>query len=268
MPNFLYYTPQGLKDQVFLPSPLGKHRPLPLILFFFILFFTLLTPTASQAENYAQRFAKGENFYLFHPPLVSEFFLGLVELRGNPARARAKIKAEILACAIGTNSQSTCQQDHYRIEKKKRHISNQVIAKINWTAIEEIHRGKTSLLRLTWRPELINTEIRRMEDYLQNLNVAYESGTYRIPREISRVQFALRLPRRVEIRVERRLAKVLLELYQNPPQDQRDEMTLVFDSSTVLKDKDLASFTLFLKADSIRINHLKFKVEPAAHAFK
>ncbi|MDX2469134.1 MAG: hypothetical protein QNL04_01020 [SAR324 cluster bacterium] len=228
------------------------------IIFTALIVSLFTTPLFAKIINYEQFFAKGENFYLLQPNLVADFFTGLAEFKGRRNKSLYKVTKEVLGCPVGIKSSSNCPVDRFRLLKKERRTPSDFKAHVNWTVVERVKRGRFHVLSLTWRPELIETEILFMEDYLKGLNVARESVYYQIPEQIKRVQFSPHFQRRIQIKVDAKMAAVLLELYEEKPEDFRDVITFVAEGNSVTLRDDLATFNLFLKAKKITINHLDF----------
>ena len=218
----------------------------------------VITPLVAADIKYQDFFSKKENFYLLQPSLVTDFFTGLIETKGKGSRAKRNIAKNILGCPLGTASSSNCPVDRYKFLKKEKRTPSQFIAQVNWTVVERIKKGRFHVLSLTWRPQLIDTEIFLIEDYLKSLNIAAESKDFRMPTQIRRIQFSPHFQRRIQIKVDAKMAKVLLELYEEKPADFRDSITFVPEGNSVTLRDDLATFNLFLKAKKIKINHLVF----------
>lgn len=226
---------------------------------FIALFVSLATtPIFANGIKYEQFFAKGENFYLLQPNLVADFFTGLAKFKGKGTKSLDKVARDVLGCPMGGKSTSNCPVDRYRLLKKERRTPSEFKAHINWTVVERVKKGRFHVLSLTWRPELIETEIIFIDDYLKGLHTASESKYYSIPAQIKRVQFSPHFQRRIQIKVDAKMARVLLELYKEKPDDFRDAITFVPEGNSVTLRDDLATFNLFLKAKKITINHLDF----------
>jgi len=227
----------------------------------------LLQAASVQAVEVEEFFSDGENFFRARPELVADYFFGLVRLKGNPERSRQAILNEVLGCPLEASAQSNCPIQRYQIQKKEQHTPSSFLVPANFSRVEQVKTGKKLVtLRLTWRPPLIETQIIRLKAYMEALNVAWDSPYYEMPEGIERIQFAPHLQRRVEIQVEKKLAPVILELYQEAPQDNKDQILFSIEAPSVTKSGNLATFNLFLKADRVRINHLDFPAEAISEA--
>ena len=232
---------------------------LPRLLFFTVILASLVSsPLLARDIKYQDFFSHKENFYLLQPTLIADFFTGLIETKGKGNRAKRNIARNILGCPVGMTATSNCPVDRYKLLKKEKRTPSTFIAQVNWTVVERVKKGRFHVLSLTWRPELIDTEIFLIEDYLKSLKVAAESKDFRVPSQIKRVQFSPHFQRRIQIKVDAKMAKVLLELYDDKPSDFRDSITFIAEGNSVTLRDDLATFNLFLKAKKVQINHLTF----------
>ena len=206
--------------------------------------------------DYTLFFTEEQNFYRLSPKLIETIFFGLVELKGNPKRARAQIRAKVLGCPTGQQQRSRCILDRYYFEKRRLKIPNRFVFPVNFTrVIRKPMPGRQDRLSLSWRQETFSPPVIEVSAFFSMLGAALESPYYQVKSQVKQVVFHLDLENHFEIILEDRLVKDLMLQYRQIPQDWRDRIYYRLEGTDFSLEENLGSANVHLKADGVRINN-------------
>ncbi len=204
-----------------------------------------------------------ESVFLFHPQLVKQIFLDIVNLKGNRRSALNSINKEVLSCTTGNKGAlSKCRLDQLTLEWKKQKLSRTVAVHVNVTSIEgqPFKNDKSSyLLTIRWQPTMFQPPVMTVSEFFLYLGVASESKLYQAKKNLDHIQINPLFDDRVTIVTSKAKAMNILKLYRNPPVDFKD--TFIFQANDINMKRvgRTANFNLHLKAVKITINHLMFQ---------
>ncbi len=203
-----------------------------------------------------------QSIFLYHPNLVKQVFMGIVDLKGNRRVARKYIKTEILSCKNGSGSLSECRLDQLKIERRKRKTSRYITVPVNITSIygHPFKKDKSRyVLTISWQPEMLQPPVISIAEFYSYLGVANESKYYSGKKGLERIQINALFEDQVTIVTSKARAKNMLNLYHNPPSDLKDAFVFRVDAANVERYGSTANVDLQLKAVKVKINHLMYK---------
>lgn len=203
-----------------------------------------------------------KSVFLFHPPLVKQIFMSIVDLKGNRRIALKHINNEILSCKSGIAALSECRMDQLKLERRNMGISRYILVPINITSVTG-HRFKKNkqkyVLTIKWKPLMIQPPALSVDDFFQYLGTADESRYYTAKKRLDQIQINPLFQDRVTIVTSRSRARNILRLYQTPPTDLKDALVFRVETAARVPNGSTASFDLHMKAVQVKINHQKFQ---------
>ncbi|MDT8448064.1 MAG: hypothetical protein RRB13_14320 [bacterium] len=220
----------------------------------------LMSPREIAAEaqriEYKRFFEDQQNFFLTRPELVEILFLGIVELKGNPERAKYHIRAEVLGCPAGAPLITRCRVDQIRLERQRLGRVTYFEIPVNFTELKfKPQPSGDQRVEVAWQQETWDAPILNVDEFLSYLGAAAESPYYRIKPEVKQIVFNAVLQNHFDVMVDRRLVKDLLSLYKDIPQDERDRIYYRAFESDVTIVENLASLNFYLEAKAARLNN-------------
>lgn len=220
----------------------------------------LLGPKAlaarAQPLQYYRFFEDQKNFLLTRPQVLETLFLGLVELKGDPNRARYHIRTKVLGCPTGAPMTTACTMDQLYNERVRLGLKSLFEVSVNFTELKFKPQPQGDhRIRISWRQRIWEAPILDVDEFLAYLGAAPESPYYRIKPGVKQIVFNAVLDNHFDILIARRLAHDLLGLYKNIPTDMRDRIYFKATHANVAIEENLASLNLYLDAQAVRINN-------------
>ena len=214
--------------------------------------------------EYVNFWSDYKNIFLFQPKLIKTLFHEIIELKGNNKAARRVINHEILGCRTEVSYNAGCRIDQLQLQRKEQKLSNQYAIPVNFTGFtfRPFKNSKSKLLvRLSWRPALFRPPLVEVDTFLDYVNAARNSKIYALKPGLEWIQIIPDFQKHIEIVINRVMANNLMKIYEQPHNDFKDSITFVLDSTYNSRENGLSSFTLNLKAVSVKVNHLVYRVQ-------
>lgn len=211
----------------------------------------------SKAE-FVEFWSDHESIFLYHPNLVKQIFLGIIDLRGNHRTALRYINTEILSCSRGAETLSECRLDQLKLQRKAHKISRYISVPVNISGItgRRLKKDKHKyLMTIRWQPIMIKPPVIPVEDFYHYLGAAEESKYYRSKPRIYEIQINPQFEDTVTVITSKARARNLINLYRQPPADLKDTFIFRADSSSMRPNGITANFDLYMKAVKVKINH-------------
>lgn len=219
-------------------------------------------PPIDPRVEFIEFWSDDRSIFLYHPPLLQQVLLGIVDLKGNHRSARRHINSEVLSCKKGAAALSECRMDQLNLERNKKGIARTISVPVNVSSISG-HPLKTDqsqyVLTVSWQPPIVPPPVIPIEAFNDYLGIASESRYFKIKENLDHIQINPLFQDRVTIITKKRRAQNILTLYRTPPEDLRDAFIYRVDSVMMKPDGRTAHFDLYLKAVKIEINHLTFQ---------
>ena len=203
-----------------------------------------------------------ESVFLFHPNLVKQVFLGIVDLKGNRRTATKHIKKEVLTCAVGSSTLSECRLDQLKLIRRQNKMSRSISVPVDITSISGRPYKKSKsryVLTIRWQPILFQPPTISVRQFFTYLGAAHDSKYYRLKKGLDRIQINTVFENKVSVITSKARAINLLNLYRTPPADFKDTFLFQVDTAQMRQIYDTANFDLHLKAVKVKINHLTFQ---------
>ncbi|MFH2131386.1 MAG: hypothetical protein ABIK68_13505 [bacterium] len=203
-----------------------------------------------------------ESVFLFHPQLVQQIFLGIVDLKGNRQVATSHVIKEVLACTFGSNSLSESRLDQLKLAYRKQQVSSNYTVAVNITEMtgHPLKSDKNQyVLTIRWQPVVFEPPVLSVEAFYRYLGVASQSEYYSGKKGVDRIQINPLFQSRVSVRTSKATAINLLKIYRNPPTDYKDAFIFQLDKTEMNQVYNSANFDLHFKAVKVKINHSLFE---------